>query len=416
MTYDVGQTKPTQTAVKVEELRLPGIDGMLPGGDVKARDKAKLDFILADWDRFISVRRKLAKEHGLYSTQCYGYVEDHLENKLLQGIDFTKKDLENFIFAKAGVRHDENTQELLGRYTGQMLTLLTKRNEEKGLPTTFYFNGHGVSFPKLFFRASYVDKVIIDNFTGDHIGCRMGNMEGKVNMVMFKDIIGYSTGLQLAGSAGDVSGGYAGLVVAMGCEGDYVCSSAGLYRGYTGVLLILDNTGEGAGQLFGCGSEGGIVAVVDSKGKDCARGVASDIGYVQIAVVVNNDDKGTLRMPGAQFGRSDDLFGTLDRVYAINCSHVDSLYDPFTKEPTVNTLFTYNCSSESWGEDHKIVKDVIEGQDALEEFKITMQEYRLNQMIDLARATSGRSEKEIIKVADVLYSVFQKTRRRLDAK
>ncbi len=259
--------QPTQTAVKVEELRMPGLDGMTAGREVRSRDKAALDYL-------VSAGKKVIAEYSPEldcSVPNYSLVEDgkkvyskmyaKLRDDLLKHTKFDEATLRSYIFMMAERNYGFMEYKALGIYTGCLLSLLTERNRDQSKRTIFCINGKGHEFNYLFNHAHDIDGLIINNLKGSGICDYVATFEGKANYIVLTNVTGYSHLFFVGGKGGEI-----GLILAANCGISSFGDCTSDKDGRVGAVMLTD---IGSDLLFGAlGRDGnvGLFVLKDSMG------------------------------------------------------------------------------------------------------------------------------------------------------
>ncbi len=384
--------QPTQTAVKVEELRLPGLDGMLPGADVKGREKTALEYLVAAEN---VVMKDYHNKEGIMPEDLgpiYLQIYERVKAELLKNVNFTETDLLDYLEFKLetdgqnkrnGVYESGTT---LGLYTGCLLSLLTERNEEAGLPTSFYFDGKGKAFPFLFMGAHKVDELIVNNVNGFAIYSALGVNGGYANHIMMVN----STGMISADFIG-VKGGNIGTISVINHNG---ASCVGSLAGGIGS----DNGNVGMVLLSGCkgdtvvpiqaerGGKLGLVLVTHHKGDDIARDLGTYEGNVGLAVMNKIEGK--------------DIGLRCHRTKAETKANVKKLLISNPREHRK----PYNEA------DELVFKD-----ESPERWDEVVQEYNIAQLIkQLTSITKDSTKEEIMEVASQIRAIYELNKPKLD--
>jgi len=165
------------------------LKGIEKGREEKEKDQKNLEILLDLGDEYI----KTKTSHSFWHREDKYKEHSQFVYDTLKDVDFNANDLKSYIFAKQGLYTHETALDetiLLGSYTGCLLTLLTRKNKEKGKATNFYINGNGMRFDYLFHCANEIDKLVIHNFRGDCIGNAIAIYGGKANLVAGIDLKG----------------------------------------------------------------------------------------------------------------------------------------------------------------------------------------------------------------------------------
>ena len=200
--------------------------------------------------------------------------------------EFTESDLKSYIFAKVGEEYeDDDGQHFIGIYTGLLLEILTERNRAKGKRTRFHINGQGNEFDDLFYGATNIDDLIVENFKGFNI-CTSVGTNGTAGTVIVKDIEGGYTLHKAGGFKGRINN-----IIAIGLEGDHILEDtaknegrvdliitknirgkstllSAAYNGSVDMIVAKDIIGNGTGIGIGHYGESNIIVYENLLGKD----------------------------------------------------------------------------------------------------------------------------------------------------
>ncbi|MBS3121573.1 hypothetical protein J4434_01675 [Candidatus Woesearchaeota archaeon] len=286
-----------------------------------------------------------------------------LERKI--DFDIDEETINGFIFSNLFLDLDLVESSLLGVYTGALLHVLTKKNQQKGKRTILHIDGNGNAFPYLFSYAGLVDELIIQNFKGwgicQHIGCN-----GYINRLVVTDIV---SDYALSGIC-DYHG-EANVVVSIqnnsfGQFANYRSSYPSLR--YINQLICVSCRGDES--LRGLASHGKIsqLICVDLIGDKVLTQCGFSSGLVEQLIIANV--KGNILL-----GRN--IHGEITKViYGFNNRFVK------TNEPYGDNEDDYRHGSHSIPED--------------------------NELVTLAQQLSGKPYQEVLRIADELYALRPK--------
>src|SRR3989338_1327908 len=234
------------------------LTGIEEARDAQVRNQTTLDklievceYVITKYISEFNAPKLVPYKSSEFQNQLYIKIYKEIKEQKLKEVEFTEKDLQQYISAKANSDYDtEIQQEVLGMYTGALLQLLTKRNKEQGKPAIFHFNGRGNRFDYLFYFAKFIDDIIIENFTGKYICSMIGSYDGNLNQIMCINI-----------------------------EGDSVCSGVGSYNGYVNSIILLNG-----------------------KGKCVANNIGFSKGHAEHAISINQEGENTLANGGGYWG------------------------------------------------------------------------------------------------------------------
>ncbi len=384
-----------QPAVKLEDLRLPGLDGMLPGAKVKGRDRKQYEYLVDAASVFMD-RYKGNKEIGeAFPAIGYGHSIDdlypemykHVKNELLQDVTFTKEDLDDFLFIQANNNYSDSHSQVLGLYTGCLLELLTERYKAAGLPTSFYFNGDGNIFDYLFVFARNLDEVIVDNFKGDFICSRVASFrKAKANLLMIKDC----EGEYIADYAGSCDG-QIGLLVAANNQGDEVISNAASFNGEAGTIIAINNESDSSNvgsDIAASRGKFGFVIALDNRSKNHVCLQTAHKGYDSGMVMLINNDVSRAGYAMAQYT-------TLDLVVT------DSIYPPSCVEEGEETIALVYVNQINTARKMSRLKRVR---------KNMVEKYHVHEVIKLAESMRDKDYQEMLAIAKQINAIQQEVR------
>ncbi len=241
-----------QPTVKAEDIRLPGLDGMLPGGNVKGREKTVLEKLIE--------AEKLAVQfcldtYSIEEDKIHEMLLEKLKTELLTDFDFKIRDLMSYVrFISTQESYypkfllPDKKQLARGYYSGCLLEILTLKRKEQGLGTKLHFDGDGGTFDYLFSRARYVDEVVIDNLKGDGICEFIASNGGEANLIMLLNCKGIDLGNTIGYNKGKIK-----LFVAVGNDGNETAAGAGMDANVD-TIIVADNKNGSVGTGISSGS------------------------------------------------------------------------------------------------------------------------------------------------------------------
>ncbi len=393
-----------QTAVKLEELRLPGLDGMLAGARVKSRDKTALEYLIEVGNQVQELYKKemedQIKETYLEYQKMYSMVSKKLEKELLNDIQFNEKDLVDLAVTNLNGLEDKAADILFGIYTGCLLNLLTLRNMAEGKETVVHFDGKGGIYTHLFAYAKHVDTLILENVDGEDNACYVGAYGGRAKKVVIKNCSGGRIGSDIGSCKGRVD--YF-VAVDNSCRASFMDTAA--YKGRAGLVLLVNNDSERVGSRTAKGrGRADVVVAVDNKDDMVLYSTANYDGYVGFVVAVDNHHDDTLH-------NSTDEGGIirLARIENLNNEKIDC---PLPYEcGTIGELITEKFEEK---DDYKgkfflwwNIGKIIEKDRSPKKYKKTIDKFRLDDMAQLAKSISGKSGEEILETAEEIYSIYK---------
>jgi len=387
MTY----AQPTQTAVKVEELRLPGLDGMLPGGKVKGRDKAALECLVETYNKVSDKYRRKLEIVTVKSKDVYSEMYDEVKDRLLNKVEFNEDDLKGFIFMRSDQKHLQECESwALGLYSGCLLELLTERNEAAGLPTDFYFNGGGRTLNHLFSNARKAGNIFVNNVKGEYLCSDLGT-----------------------------SGGYAPFVIVANSTGSHVGENCFKGGGKGGLIMIVNHIGYDVGMKIGSGeghdSKGGDINLVilanNKKSTSCGAMVGQYNSHIGLILVENNEGVGTGRSISQRFSSTGLVLVAKNRGAYIGYE-IGKFNDPLgiykeTQAGFIGKLVFYENKGKNLARLASAEK-IFDDPESREEYENAMQEYKLKEILDLVNTvTKKTSESDIQKIAEQINSIYK---------
>ncbi len=379
----------TQPTVKVEELRMPGLDGMLPGANVKAREKKVLEYLIAAEK---VVRRDYPnKYYKEFIGQLYPTIYDRVKNDLLRDVEYDEDDLSDYILARSGHNNISDIVDYsLALYTGCLLDLLTERYEAAGKPTTFYFDGRGKEFNYLFMGAQKVDGLIVNNFTGYDLCTSIGT-----------------------------NGGYANNVMLVNCSGGRHGSTMGVDKGNLGVVTVINHHSDGDYALIGSAAvrsgNAGMLILSGCKGKSGLSGIARDDGKIGLVLMTHCEFKRASPCMASD-GGNIGLF-ILDEVKTGSVgksNHGTSDFFKYKKIPHVKRIFLSNPPGEI-STICDVEEELVFKPESPERWDEVVQEYNIAQLIkQLTSITKDSTKEEIMEVASQIRAIYELNKPKLD--
>ncbi len=390
-----------QSIVKLEDIRLPGLDGMLPGAKVKGREKAVLEYLVEAEKVIREEYLDQLKGRDRQIIKTYFQIYEKLKTDLLRDVDFSDRDILTYIDYRVETEGQFKTDEkdeldaFFGLYTGCLLSILTERNEEAGLPTSVYFDGKGREIPYLFYCAHKVDELIVNNLSGglhligsEATCCAIGGFGGYANHIMVVN----SKGVNCLNNVG-LKGGKIGTVSVINHDGDSLLLSRNLAagvakeKGNVGMLLLSGCNADEA--IPGLAKEGGSIGMVlatHQKSSDFAQGLGRTHSNVGLAVMDEVDC---------------NYFGGVDPK------------NQYRTDANVKKLLVSNSpkiTDLSYAAEEIILKD-----ESPERWDEIMQEYNIAQLIkQLTSVTKDSSKEEIMEVASQIKAIYELTKPKLD--
>ena len=264
-------------------MGLSRLDGISGGSVVQGSDRSVLE-------RLMEIEREVVRDSSAKSGD-YSRTENGIYDQVsqeLEGIEITEQDLELFIHAKTDnnyVEIDKSLQksERLGKLTGVLLSILTKRNREKGNGTKLHVNGMGGEFHYLFCYARDVDQLIIENFKGVAIGHHMGSYEGRANIA-----VGLNNKSSALFSPIGARGGSVGIVIANHNHGETITAGVAANKGHADLVLLREN--KGGSQALKAGLKHGYVNMIIAsycKGHKIAHRAGLTSGRINVVSLKN---------------------------------------------------------------------------------------------------------------------------------
>ncbi len=403
-------TQYAQTAVKVEELRLPGLDGMLPGGKVKAREKVALDHLMeaADeiTDKYAPIIKDIWHNASMYDQDhlinaCYMDIYDFLRNKRLKHVQFDENTLSNLIYMKSTKKNKKDDfsykPNALGLYTGCLLQLLTERNRAAGLPTSFYFNGEGERFDYLFNHAKNVDEIIVDNFRGKQLCSYIASFGGNVNKIMLTNCDGFysNSGEKIASYDGR-----AGYIIGINnsrCEFKSCVQNEGKVHTFIMVGNKFSNPELNLDKNIWWGR--GYADLFISVDNYCPTITSISVHAYGMGLFVGwgNYDIHPTQREGLTFPILEgDLF-LCDRVSTRDDETCFSRWDE-----DLGKLITIGKGRRRYGVDGKLAFE-----ESPEKFSKLIENYKVNELIRMSKSLKTMDPKQIFKAVDKIYSTYQ---------
>ncbi|MCX6710235.1 MAG: hypothetical protein NTV63_04790 [Candidatus Woesearchaeota archaeon] len=138
-----------------------GLEALLNAGDAFFNEFGRLS-----WKEMIDLMKKNRN-----------YAKEFIKEKL-NGTEYSTEDIEDYVIIKSaeGTRNSSSlNSNVLGEYSGKILSLLTEENSSKGKKTVIKIDGKGGTFDRLFYGAEFFDEVYISNMNGEGICSSMAN-------------------------------------------------------------------------------------------------------------------------------------------------------------------------------------------------------------------------------------------------
>ncbi len=418
--------QPTQTAVKVEELRLPGLDGMLPGAEVKGREKTALQYLVEVGNLVVNEYKHETGNpldpHDFGNQDAlYNKIYKRLEEELLNGVDFKQKDMEDYILIKANRDFDDESI-ILGLYTGCLLHLLTVRNREKGERTVVHLNGEidgkPNTFDYLFLYAKQVDELVVENFEGIYVCGEVASCGGKADLVALISCGDFGVG------AGIAYNGEVDRLVVADCSGDLNSLKTGAY-GKIGSAILIGNFGndhsDGVGQNLAEEGEAGLIMAVGAfDRKPVLPGVGKD-GSVDLIIATGANCSEGYNPKNAGLIYLEDIILEYQLISTNQLMPIEALH-----LGNINTVVASNCKADSVLEDKNNVKylvshnndtcDIFLRSEAEEkmEYERIRKEYGIGSMLKLANTVMrSASTEEILKLTKKIHEIYESVKPKL---
>ncbi len=393
----------------LQDIRLPGLDGMLPGGNVKGREKTTLE-------ELDEVSKVILKECSVYplgwvdvdlsvSDTCYKRMYGKAE-KILKDIEFDALDIDSYIFSRINIDLDPIDETNRGMFTGCLLEILTKRRRKQGLGTRFYINGHGAKFPYLFLFAKHVDELVVDGFKGSSVCSFVGSYNGSANLVAAVncagnslDRVGYQGGdcgiiLAVKDSSPNLgrkicSAGNAGLIITTECLGGLMHHGTASFGGKVDLYIASKNS---CNTDFDSGNEGyiGVAIINDNFGSHIATNLLNEGSASELVVIANNHEFQDIPF-GKQIGYGRDHLCLIRKmVFYNNEGFVDK----------------GGC---------KAVDKVTDETAAKHEYEQANKTYRFQEFVSLAQSLKNAGDKgSAWRIIDQIQAIFGSLRGKLD--
>jgi hypothetical protein len=341
-----------------------------------------------------TVEKTIIKYKGIdyiKETNCHNKIYAHLKD-----LQFDEADLKAYVQKQSFEEcEDELVKKIIrGHITGCLLQLLTERNREKGKITRFYINGEGNKFDYLFYHASEVDDLIVDNFKGEEIcssvgargrarsvtvlnceggfnvASKIGSNEGSAELLILHNNKGHNQGM-LAGHNGKI-----GLLIATKNKGNTLTSNVGA-TGYADILLLSHNEGDQPGHMA-ASFNGNMnrLYVLDHKGDNTASSFCAKQGTIEKAIIANQEGEGAAETSG--------------------------MLEP----GNLKKLILYNAKKIR----HSLAQECIEGIEAEEEYQKEMKKYRVAEMVSLTESLSGKTPDEMFAISDKIKEIYDEVK------
>jgi len=345
-----------------------------------------------------------------------------LETDLLKDIEYNTQDLVNLATTKADQNIETKEWEIFGLYTGCLLDMLTLRNRAKEKETVLYFNGMGSSFKYLFSYATHVDTLILDNLDGEHNGCYLGAFGGDAKKVIIRNCSGKLHACNIGSNKGKVD--YL-IAVDNSCELSFIDTATCI--GKAGLVLLVNNEATRVGdRIADERGKADLVVAVDNKDKEVLSQIAGNEGYVGFVVAVDNHpedicdlmvrDSGYISLVNiVSVDQSDFKFpfpreheGYVKKLLITGAPDIPEYESNKEKSETINAL-----NGISWLfrlHRKQCYGKIIEEKRSPKKYKKTVEKLRLNDMAQLAKSISGKSNEEIFDIAENIYDIYKKVK------
>ncbi len=380
-----------QTAVKVEDIRLPGLDGMLPGAKVKGREKANLEILMAKIDDQLSCYTYLLQDQAGYYSLSSGHLSRKFElmgsmykhfKEELKNVDYTEEDIKSFIFANINRKLTEDEAKVLGLYTGCLLSILTDKNKAQNKPTKLYIDGGGARFDYLFHSARHVDELIVDNFEGIS-PCNGVGEDGYANLVAITNCKGDNIGIELGAN------GKLGLVILVNNEDDEGSITAASKKGNADMYLIYNN--ESAYSTASNISDDGSIYLLFFPQSENGDVIAHSENYGDGLDLLLNE-----------FGRNRSSKKKIETLKGKNHFWVYNDNASVVRKTVV-------CQTESKKSASKNIA-VTKGSDVKEQFEELKQRYRLMEMKAKADSIESGNHRNNVRLIQEIHSIYQEVK------
>lgn len=262
--------------------------------------------------------------------------------KEMEHIEFTEKDLTEYILARAN--NDDKDFPVSGLFSGFLLSLLTERNQAQGKKTKYYINGKGNCFDYLFTFARTVDELVVENFCGDYICSYIGSIRGVANKIVGLNI----KGNYALANIGRVNG-KVGLVLGRGIEGNSALSSIGEAEGDVKYIIGFDINGDSA--LSRVGNNNGKIGLVcgyNINGDSALRSICEYEGKCGMIIGINIKGDDALSNSGGDDALSNcgSENGDIGLVYGLNINGKGTLNYVASKKGNIKLLIGENITNE----------------------------------------------------------------------
>lgn len=161
------------------------LSGIMKGKETQFREEGALV-------KMIETTEKMLKEDlesfADNDEKCLKRHNDRMTT-LMADVDFDERDLESYIRVYMGTIEGYNKKKYFGRISGAFLNLLTERNKAAGKRTRIEIDGNGKRLDYIFFNVSYVDELILRNFTSE---CPLGSSKEVQGRIGTLALIGMS--------------------------------------------------------------------------------------------------------------------------------------------------------------------------------------------------------------------------------
>lgn len=427
---------------------------------------ASCDTILAEFENIEiwNINKGWAYQ-GIRKEELYNKIFERT-SQLLEDTDFNENDLTGFVLAKANKHHHQiNKRVIAGLYSGCLLHLLTKRNRAKGENTKFYINGQGKRFDCLFSHARQIDELVLENLQGDNICEYVGTHDypmykehAKAGTVVLLDIegdnalkfaggrngsIACAIGINIRGKnalkhiAGDE--GNAGIVIGREIKGDHALNCISHNFGRTKMIIGKDIEGDEALSYIHSQNYAGLVLGRDIKGHNAMTHLAGESGKIGMAIGKNIKGDYAMGWTSCDNGRTCQVFALDiegDNALALSTlrGHAGAFIANRIKGDLAFNEFSYLHPGEEYydfiialnleGKNHfqdaykrkgKVLypknkkysaRDWITRIRAERKYNKSMEKYKINEILELAKTMEGKNWKELIDISKEINKIY----------
>ncbi len=375
--------------------------------EIKRRERTALDDLLELNDKI--VRGKIKIDLNKITKKVISGERKKLE-EIVSRIEYDENDLISFVLSQCNKDYDKKIWELVGFYSGVLLSYLTEKNWKEGKRTIIKIDFGGNEFNNLFYYAECVDVVIVKNLIGNSALYGVASYGGKANQVIGIDIEGDDAlgrvasfyrgkvdqviGIDIKGrnALSEVaSGGGVNQVIGVNIKGCMAFYRVG-YRGKANQVIGVGISGDGAlCEVASYRGRANQVIGIDIEGNNALGRVASEGGKVN--QVIGACIKGNFALYGV------GSYEEVNQVIKVDIKGNGVLYG------MANQVIMYNVVGKYVLKHSRLIGELIKGRKA----KRLLKQYGINDIIAIAESMRDDKDwKVMIDKANKIYSIYER--------